>query len=84
MSDTSDCGYRPDSNMRNVAIDGVTLKASALAIDAESLQRYMTIVGDFPVYDSTADVALKRAETTLAAALLVVRIVQEQIKKHRG
>lgn len=82
----SDCDYiaRPDGNLQSVAIDGVELKATALAIDAESLQRYMRIIGKMPIYDPRIDAALKRAEVTLAAALLAVRITQEKIKKHRG
>ena len=75
---------RPDINMQNVAIDRVGEKARAMADNAESIQRYMRIVADMPVYDQHAEDALNQADKILTAALLVVRISQEQIRKNRG
>lgn len=83
MSDTEYIA-KPDLNMQSLAIDGVEAKAHSLAIDAQSLQRHMQTIGDMPIYDPRVEVALKNADITLTSALLVVRIAQEQIKKHRG
>lgn len=83
MSDT-DYIARPDLNMKTVAIEGVEAKAASLAIDAQSLQRYIRTIGDMPVYNPRVVVALRNADLVLTSALLVVRIAQEQIKKHRG
>lgn len=74
----------PDNNLRSIALDGIELHTNKMTKNAADLQHYMQILADTPIYDTEIDEALKNAATTLAAALLVVRIAQEQIKKHRN
>lgn len=74
----------PDNNLRSIALDGVELHTSKISKAALDMQHYMRILSDTPIYDAGIDEALKNAEDTLTAALLVTRIAQEQIKKHRN
>lgn len=74
----------PDNNLRSVALDGVELHTNKMTKAALDMQHYMRILADTPIYDTEIDEALKNAGVTLAAALLVIRIAQEQIKKHRN
>lgn len=74
----------PDNNLRSVALDGIELHTKKMTKAAVDMQHYMAILADTPIYDDAIDEALKNAGTTLAAALLVIRIAQEQIKNQRN
>lgn len=73
----------PDNNMRDVAIEGVSFYAEKAGKNAAHVQRYMRLLADTPIYHREAKEALRLADVTLSATLLIIKLAIQQIENQR-
>ena len=63
--------------MQTWHLHGIEDAASKIAHGAEMLQHYTRMLQSTPCFETLAEEAIDRAETTLTAALLVVKLAKQ-------
>lgn len=72
-----------NASTSKISLTGIENKAVWVRDDAIDLARYVRMLEDLPTYETNAEDAVNRAETSLTEALLVVKLAKVELSKKR-